>query len=76
MNKRNKLKQLKNYMGKNKYELSTLDSIPNSWVSCVRHLPEEGERSWLFSYRGVKVILYDAGNTWYGFYKPARGKLL
>lgn len=48
-------------------EDSTL-SICADNLKCVTYAPNIGYRSWIFRYKGVLVVLDDAGNGHYDFY--------
>lgn len=80
MNKRRKIKEIKKHINKGLKKrdycigVSTLEEIPNTFLKYQGYVPREGYKSLLVSYRGVKVILFDAGNSWYGFVKPTRKK--
>lgn len=37
-------------------------------LKCLSYAPNIGYRSWIFSYKGTLVALYDAGNGHYDFH--------
>ncbi len=48
-------------------EDSTLSNCANN-LKCLSYAPNIGYRSWIFSYKGTLVALFDAGNGHYDFY--------
>lgn len=58
---------------KNSHELISLvqedDTLSRcSNLKCLSYAPNIGYRSWIFSYKGTLVALYDAGNGHYDFH--------
>lgn len=40
-------------------------------LKLVSYSPHLGYKSWLFKYKGRRVVLTDLGNSHFGFYMPA-----
>lgn len=60
-----KIKELKDLL----LEDSTATNIPEGDLKVVGHCPEVGYTAWLFDYKGVPVLLWDASNGHYEFNK-------
>ena len=49
------------------YEDDMIDGC-GEYLKCIGYAPWIGYRSWIFSYKGVLVALFDAGNGHYSFH--------